>query len=328
MNNPSPRVLCLGEVLFDLLADQVGQNYEQVTSWTPYPGGAPANVAAALVKLGTPAGFVGCVGSDDSGNELVELLKTTGVNIQGVQRHQEAPTRKIYVVRTNSGDREFAGFGGMDSAAFADTHLDANALDESLFEMAEFLVLGTLELPYDGTRGAIEKALQLAEKYDLKIVLDVNWRPMFWPNPEAAPQAIQHLIEYADFLKLSAEEAQWLFDTQDPGAIKYRLNSVDGVLVTSGEHGAAYCLGENEDKIPAFAVKAVDTTGSGDGFLAGLIHQLCQKGIHSLEDAATAKQVVTYACAVGALTATKPGAIASQPMPSEVEAFLAENPPN
>ncbi len=325
MNNPSPRVLCLGEVLFDLLADQVGQSYEQVISWTPYPGGAPANVAAALVKLGTPAGFIGCVGSDDSGNELVELLKTTGVNIQGVQRHREAPTRKIYVLRTSSGDREFAGFGGMESAAFADTHLDANALDESMFEMAEFLVLGTLELPYDDTRTAIEKALQLAEKYDLKIVLDVNWRPMFWPDPDAAPKTIYNIIEYADFLKLSAEEAQWLFDTQDPGAIKYRLNSVDGVVVTAGEQGAAYCLGENEDKIPAFAVSAVDTTGSGDGFLAGLIHQMAQKGIRSLEDAATAKQVVTYASAVGALTATKPGAIASQPTRSEVEAFLAEN---
>jgi fructokinase len=277
------------------------------------------------VKLGTPAGFIGCVGSDDSGNELVELLKTTGVNIQGVQRHREAPTRKIYVLRTSSGDREFAGFGGMESAAFADTHLDANALDESLFEMAEFLVLGTLELPYDDTRTAIEKSLQLAEKYDLKIVLDVNWRPMFWPDPEAAPKTIHHLIEHADFLKLSAGEAQWLFDTQDPGAIKYRLNSVDGVLVTSGEQGAAYCLGENEDKIPAFPVQAVDTTGSGDGFLAGLIHQMAQKGIYSLEDATTAKQVVTYACAVGALTATKPGAIASQPTRSEVEAFLAAN---
>jgi len=57
----NPRVLCLGEILFDCLADQVGRSLEEVESWTPYPG-APANVACALIKLGTSSGFIGCVG--------------------------------------------------------------------------------------------------------------------------------------------------------------------------------------------------------------------------------------------------------------------------
>lgn len=94
-----PRVLCLGEVLFDRIADQPGLNVNEVVSWTPYPGGAPANVSCALVKLGTSAGFVGCVGEDEPGQILVELLRSTGVNGVGIQRHATAPTREVFVVR-------------------------------------------------------------------------------------------------------------------------------------------------------------------------------------------------------------------------------------
>jgi fructokinase len=140
----NPRVLCLGEILFDCLADQLGLTLEEVKSWTPYPGGAPANVACALVKLGTSAGFIGAVGEDDPGNQLVKLLEEVGVDITGVQRHSTAPTRQVYVVRDLAGDRSFAGFGEYDTSEFADTRLQGQKLPESLFVKAEFLVLGTL----------------------------------------------------------------------------------------------------------------------------------------------------------------------------------------
>jgi len=321
-----PRVLCLGEILFDCLADQVGRSLEQVESWTPYPGGAPANVACALVRLGTPSGFIGCVGQDEPGDALKQLLQEVGVDTTGMQRHATAPTRQVYVVRSQSGDRSFAGFGNHDTTTFADTGLEAAHLPIQLFETADFLVLGTLELAYPNSREAIKSALKLAEQYDVKIVVDVNWRSVFWPNPDTARQTIQELFKRVDFLKLSEEEAQWLFDSTDPGAITYRLGSVEGVLVTFGEQGCAYCLSENEGKLPAFSVPVVDTTGAGDSFLAGFIHQLDKIGIHSLSDPETAKRVVTYASAVGALTTLKPGAIAAQPTIVEVEAFLNLHP--
>ena len=321
-----PRVLCLGEILFDCLADQVGRSLEQVESWTPYPGGAPANVACSLVKLGTEAGFVGCVGQDEGGDALVQLLQEVGVNVTGVQRHPTAPTRQVYVVRSESGDRIFAGFGNRDTTEFADTHLQAGQLPIQLFEAADFMILGTLELAYPKSRDAIKTALQLAEQYDVQIVLDVNWRPVFWPNPDTARETIQQIFNRIDFLKLSAEEAQWLFDTTDPGAITYRLSSVEGVVVTAGEQGCAYCLSENEGRVSAFSVPVVDTTGAGDSFVAGFIHQLSQLGIHSLADPETAKKVVIYASAVGALTTMKPGAIASQPTAAQVKAFLDLHP--
>ncbi|PSB04490.1 carbohydrate kinase family protein [Merismopedia glauca] len=318
------RVLCLGELLFDRLADNSAASIDEVNSWTSYPGGAPANVACGLVKLGTPATFIGCVGKDASGEALVKELQSVGVDVTGIQYHPTAPTREVYVLRSPTGDREFAGFGNLPPDCFADAFLQADRLIESLFLEAEYLVLGTLELAYPETRKAVNKALDLAHKYNLKILLDVNWRSMFWLDPLEATPLIRQVIKQVDFLKLSTEEAEWLFDTIDPGAIAYRLNSVEGVLVTAGENGCYYCISESEGHIPAFGVNVVDTTGAGDAFVAGFLHQLCQCGMKQLQKPETIKNLVVYASAVGALTTTKPGAIAAQPTVAEIDVFLLE----
>ncbi|MGK7937317.1 MAG: carbohydrate kinase [Xenococcaceae cyanobacterium] len=325
MNNRYSRVICLGEILFDCLADRVGCSLKEVQSWTSYPGGAPANVACALVKLGTPSTFIGCIGQDQAGDELVKLLDSLGVDTTGIQRHPLAPTRQVYVLHSPEGDRSFAGFGDRQPHEFADAYLAAENLPTDLFLEAEFLVIGTLELAYLQTRGAVFRALELAADYDVKVVLDINWRPMFWRNSREARLLIQKLWEYVDFLKLAEEEAQWLFNTTDAGAIFHRLNTVEGVLVSGGNKAVSYCLSENEGKVTPFSVSVQDTTGAGDAFVAGFIHQLCQKKISSLKEPNIAKEIVTYACAVGGLTTTKPGAIAAQPTAAEVENFLSNN---
>lgn len=318
------RVLCLGEILFDCLADRPNKSWGEVESWTAHPGGAPANVACGLVKLGTSAAFIGAVGSDEAGDRLVRFLQDIGVNTIGIQRHPNAPTRRVYVLRSANGEREFAGFGSVNTTDFADTHLSMEAMPDSLFLNAEFLVLGTLELAYPETRNAIVHALRLADRYNLKILVDVNWRPMFWPDPEQAKPLVMDLLKKVDFVKLSEDESLWLFDTTDPGIINYRLDSVEGVLITKGELGCAYCLGDGEGVFPGFSVTAKDTTGAGDGFVAGFIHQVLQLGIPSLHRPETAKAIIAYASAVGAIATTKLGAIAAQPTATEVEAFLKQ----
>lgn len=323
MNNRHTRVICLGEILFDCLADQIGCSLQEVKSWTPYPGGALANVACALVKLGTPAAFIGCVGQDEAGNELVALLKSVGVDTTGVQRHPLAPTRQVYVLRSSEGDRSFAGFGDRQPNEFADAYLPPENLPRSLFLEAEFLVIGTLELAYLQTRAAVWRALELAEEYGVKVILDVNWRPMFWHNSREASLIIKKLWQYIDFLKLSEEEAKMFFATTDAGAIAHRLPSVEGVLVSGGNAEVSYCLSDNEGKVTPFPVSVQDTTGAGDAFLAGFIHQLCEQKNSSLSNPQVAQDIITYACAVGGLTTTKPGAIAAQPTAEEVTAFLS-----
>jgi fructokinase len=321
-----PRVLCLGEVLWDYLADQPGLAYHFVRSWTAYPGGAPANVACGLAKLGTPAGFIGCVGQDSAGTELVQVLHGAQVDTVGVQYHPTAPTRGVYVVRTATGDRQFAGFGDRDPAAFADSYLQADHLPVERFATAEYLVLGTLELAYAESRRAIAQAINLADQYYLKIVLDVNWRPVFWSEADktsgTALELIRTLLPRIDFLKLSEEEAEWLFETADPAVIAHQVDNLEGVLVTAGDQGCAYFLNGHIGRLPAFPVDVEDTTGAGDSFVAGFLSQLCQKGLRCLQDAHGARAVVRYASAVGALTTSHAGAIAAQPTPAEVDAFL------
>ncbi|MDJ1183033.1 carbohydrate kinase family protein [Roseofilum casamattae] len=318
------QVLCLGELLFDCLADRAGLPYEQVTSWTQYPGGAPANVACGLVKLGTSSAFLGSVGSDEVGNALVKVLETAGVDIQGVQRHSTAPTRQVYVVRSYSGDRYFAGFGDRECSDFADAYLNGDLLPIELFRDAQYLVLGTLELAYPQTEQAIRRALELANEYYLKLVVDVNWRPRFWPDPERAKPLIYDLLGQVDFVKLSVEEAQFFFETTDPAAIRDRLPDLEGVAITAGDGPLHYAIGEGEGILPAFTVDVKDTTGAGDAFVAGWVRQLCRYGISALESPQKVKETIVYASAVSALTATEFGAMAAQPTSEQVEQFLQE----
>lgn len=315
------RALCLGEVLWDCLADQPTLAQPLVRSWTRYPGGAPANVACGLAKLGTSTGFIGSVGTDELGQALVALLQSLNVNTVGVQHHP-APTRQVEVWRLPNGDCQFVGFRDYPAPAFADAQLQADLLPLELFSAADYLVLGTLELAYPSSRSALWRALELAQQHDLQVLVDINWRPSFWPEPEQAKPVIQELVQQVDFLKLTQEEADWLFGTVDAGAIAQGAASLTGVLVTAGAEGCTYCLNQHQGSVPAFAVEVEDTNGAGDSFVAGFVHQLCRQGMALLKDATTVREAVAYASAVAALTTTRAGALAAQPSSAEVEAFL------
>lgn len=319
-----PHVLCLGEILVDQIATETG-SFEQVKSWNAYPGGAPANVACGLTKLGTSSGFIGCVGQDEVGTHLVQLLQSTGVDTSGVQVHATAPTRQVYVTRSHSGERTFARFSSdVANPTFADMFLEADRLPEDLFIEADFLVLGTLCLASPVTAKAVKRALQLAEKYYLGVVVDINWRPMFWPDPSQAPSQILSLLEHVDFLKVSVEEAEWLFQTTDPAAIADLHDHLEGVIVTNGEMGCQFHLGDRKGSHPAFPVATQDTTGAGDSFLAGFVHQLCHHPLSHFDDPALVRETIAYASAVGAITTTGLGAIAPQPTDAEVREFLLQ----
>lgn len=320
----SVQVVCLGEALWDYIADQSGVALEEVTSWTAYPGGAPANVACALVQLGTKTSFVGAVGNDPEGEELIAVLQQRGVNLEGVQRYGADPTRKVYVLRSNEGDRSFAGFGESTPTSFADAHLDFNQLPLPTIAAADYLVIGSLGLAYRKTRAAVQGAISHCLEQQTKIVLDVNWRPTFWSYPEAARPMIQGILPVVSILKLTQEEALWLFETDEVDLIALELPAIQGILLTQGAAGCDYLFGSHQGHLPAFPVTVADTTGAGDAFLGGFLHQLCQAGEEILEDGNRLKQIVTYANATAALSTAGLGSIAPQPTHEEIINFLQQ----
>lgn len=311
-------------MIIDCFSEQPGLARDEVNSWTPLPGGSSANIACGLAKLGNLVDFVGAIGKDHWGDALVQLLDDMGVGREGVQRRIKAPTRKVYVSRNADNEVIFAGFSD-DPTVFADAHLFADALNPALFIRASFLILGTLSMAYLDTRQSLERAVDIAREQNVSILVDVNWRPMFWPQPAAAPALVYDLIQKAQYLKVSDDEAEWLFATTSASAIAHQLPHLKGVLVTTSEQGCRYWLMNNAGALPGFNLDSEDATGANDAFTAGFVHQLLQRGEACLQDPNVARQVVTYASAVSALTTTRPGAIAALPTPTEIAAFLYLN---
>jgi hypothetical protein len=177
MGSP-PRVICVGEMLIDAIAiDAKVKPGDPAEKWLACAGGAPANVACALAKLGTPVGFIGAVGDDDDGKKLLEVLKESNLPLQMVQTSTK-PTRRVMVTKDASGNREFAGFeGSLKSDAYADTDIDTSKINGMWLYAADYLVTGTLSLAQEASRKALMELKYMADNIDMVWPVDVSWRP-------------------------------------------------------------------------------------------------------------------------------------------------------
>ncbi|MFM7528083.1 MAG: carbohydrate kinase family protein [Nodosilinea sp.] len=324
----SVQVLCLGECLYDRIFDRYDGDRPHTPFWVDYPGGAPANVAVGLAKLGTRVGFIGSLGEDRQGEQLRSILAEAGVDCTGVQRSPR-PTRIVLVHRDRNGERSFVGFSQPDLSSFADAYLDAQQLRPEWFAQADYLVMGTLGLAYPSLRSSLEQAMAWAQDHGLTTVVDLNWRPGFWSQPHQALPTVRAWVDRVDVLKLNQSEAEWLFQSTMAATILAQLGNAKAVLVTAGNQGCDYATAAGlQGHIPAFRVEGEDSTGAGDSFLAGFIHQLCQQGLILLEQPEPLVAALRYASAAGALTTTQAGAMAAQPDASSLEAFLYLHPPS
>jgi fructokinase len=317
-------VTCLGEILIDRISEELGDDIAAIQNWTDFPGGAPANVVCALQRLGISSAFIGSVGVDEIGDRLLKTLTQYQVDISLVQRVSTAPTRQVYVTRTAAGDRNFAGFSNSHHSVFADEHLTYNPQYKQLVDECEYLYLGTLILANQTARASVDEYLKLAHAHDVQCFMDINWRPMFWQDPDEAKAIILERLGWVHYLKVSEDEAHWLFGTGNPKTIRDRYPGLKGLLITLGERGCCYSLGEFSGTVSGFQVNAIDTTGAGDGFVAGCLHQLVNQGIPQAKT--EAEQWVRYANAVGALTTLQLGAIAPHPTHADVTDFLRNSP--
>ena len=323
------KVICIGEALIDRIRNKSNQGF------TDFLGGAPANVACALRKLKIESIFIGCLGNDDFGKKFIEQFNELKVNLDFLQLNNNSSTRVVNVDRDKFGDRFFSGFESSSNSCFADETFRKELIEkklpnlEKLFLETKFLVTGTILLSSPISAEAILFLLKQANKCEVKIIIDLNWREVFWDNSRfsseisetARVNLIKNFLNHAHVLKLAKEEATLFFEHENPLLISQQLSKRPDVIITDGDNPIAWYINglQGITKTPN-SQQIIDTTGAGDSFLAGLISKFISFGYPSTE--LEIDDCVKFASVCGLLTCLGEGAIEQQPNYEKINKFL------
>lgn len=315
-------VLSFGEALIDLIVSDGASGLVQATTFAARAGGAPANVAVALARLGVASGFVGVVGADPFGQRLRSGLATEGVAVDRVRAMPGVATTLAFAWKDDRGDGHFWLLRA------ADVELAPSDAELAAIPGAAAVVVGSVALAADPSRAAIYRAVELANDHDVPVCFDVNLRPTLWPDLVAARHACAPVLAGTTLVKLSLDDARGVLGEGAPAAIIDLLRTTAGraigkipqVVLTDGERGCWFATTAGETRhLPAFSVSAVEPTGAGDAFSAALISRLLARDWAALEE-----DDVRVAAAAGALATTRPGAWEGLPTAAELGAFLRQ----
>jgi fructokinase len=310
-------------MLIDFVSTVNGVSLIEAPSFLKAPGGAPANVAVGLARLGVSAGFMGQVGDDAFGHFLAQTLRENNVDVAALRFSREARTMLAFVSLRVDGERDFMFY----RHPSADMLYSVADVDVDYIRSARAFHFGTISLISEPARSATLQAVKMAREADLLISFDPNLRLNLWPDADAARAAMRSGWSLAHVIKVSEEELEFLSQTADltEAARKLWHDDLRVLIITRGKAGCRYVTAAFNGEVAGFSVTVTDTTGAGDGFVAGLL-----KGLLAQPDAHLDKDrlrvICRYANAVGALTTTRRGAIPALPTAEQVEAFLSKQP--
>lgn len=312
-----PQIVILGEALIDVFADK-GVPLRAAKSLHPSPGGAPANVAVALARLGAKVGFIGKVGVDDYGAFLIDLLASEGVDTTHFMADPGGPTMLAIVAVPSPTEQHFILYNG------ANALLGPEDIPQSYVTSAKVFGYGSVTLA-SASRAAALQAARWAKEAGRYVVFDINLRPLLWPSLDMARQRIEEALATATVVKLNETELEFLTGQTDParGSQKIVGQGLQLCCVSLGADGAYFNNGLASGHVPAFPVEVRDTTGSGDAFVAGLAYQLnkLSEPVTGLDEVSL-RRIIAFANACGALAATQVGAMSASPTLREVEQLL------
>lgn len=305
------RVYCVGELLIDFVAENQGSDLSKAINFTKKAGGAPANVACAIAKLGGKSSFIGCVGKDPFGTFLLQTLKAEHVDISKAQRSKTFTTL-AFVSISEDGERDFVFSRGADKELKYDSTIRKDfKKNMAHFGAATAMLGGPLEEAYghylfDGlTQGSF-------------ISFDPNYRSDLWKgNEEKFIKKCIPFVEKSHLCKFSLEEAQLLSgkETVTDACTELHRLGADIIAVTLGNEGTYVSTPHLQQTVPSIKVSPVDTTGAGDAFIGCMLYQISQlPNCYSiLEDGDTLLKMVQIANKAGAITTTAYGAIVALP---------------
>ncbi len=296
-------IVCFGEALVDLFADPVEAPLEQAERFVPHLGGAPANVAVTLGRLGVPARFVGAVGRDAHGDRLVRGLEAAGVDTRQVAR-VAARTGITFVRVEPGGGRSFLFY----RAQGADDGLEVDALRQGPvhpLEGASWLVLGSSVLRVDPLASAARWIVTEALARGVSVAVDLNVRAHLWTDPEALRAAVTALLAVARRVKASDDDLTQLGWAPNVEALR-AAGARGEVLLTRGAAGLTLDTGSLRLDVPAAPAVLRDATGAGDACLAGFFFGRLQRPGESPADLRLALEA---AAALGARACEGVGAV-------------------
>jgi len=315
-------IVCLGEVLIDLVAADPGATVEESTVFRKAAGGAPANVAVGLARLRLHAAFIGKLAEDPFGKFLRITLESEGVDTSGLVTDQAARTPLAFVGAGMSKERGFVFY----HRGMADTTLRTEELDRELIARARIFHFGSVTLVAEPGRTATIEAALLARGRGALVSFDPNIRLELWDRPQDAHDGILAVLPLANLVKMSLDEVLWFTgeDDLEAGARRLREYGPTVIAVTLGAEGAYFQTAAADGYVPGFKVASIDATGAGDAFVAALLAELDKKADPkaALDDPVALRAALFVANAAGAIATTEYGVIPSLPRREAIDALV------
>jgi len=315
-----PDVIALGEALIDFIALDSSDLSEAVNFLKCF-GGAPMNTVIGVSRLGVSAGAVTAVGDDPFGEYVIRVLKENFVDISHIVVKRGLRTPLAFVVNEpETGERKFLFYRSPFVSPTADACLSLQDIDLNYIMDAKILHVSGFVLSQSPTRETVFKIVKSAREHGVKVFFDPTLRVEIWNSVEEVRKVLFTVLRKCNLAAFSIEETKYFFETDDPDrAADAALGlGLEVACIRLGSKGALVKTSEGVRVFePAFKVKAVDTTGAGDGWNAGFI-------VGTLKGFGL-RECVRIANAVGALVVTKRGAITALPFKCELNRFLEDN---
>jgi len=315
----SPQVIGVGEVLIDFIGVE-HTSLDKAETFKKCFGGAPMNTIVGVARLGVSTGAIASVGDDFFGRFILDEFKRNNVDISRVRVKRGVRTTLAFIVNDPVKGWVCIFYRSPWLKHTSDSLLSPKDIDYDYISKARILHVSGFALSQNPARQAIVRAVRHARKSGVDVSFDPTLRLDVWSSETILRKTYVQMLRSVDIATFSREEAKFILGTSNPRraaekALKYGVRMVG---VKLGARGSFVKVRDGpEAYAPAFKVKAVDATGAGDGWNAGLLVGLCKN--------LDVEQCIKVANAVGALVVTKPGAITALPSRDDLNRFLHEN---